>query len=321
MHFQNLSLADRINLLERSLRQTPTVELVEEGIRLFAKLEHNNPFGSLKDRPAFWLLKTAVERGLVTEKTTLVESSSGNFANAMASYCRLLGLKFVPVIDPNIVEANESYLRRMCETVVKVDERDDTGGFLKTRLNKVQELRNTLGDVYWPNQYGNPLVAESHYRFTGEEICRAFKQVDYVFVGVSTGGTIAGVSRRVKEQFPSAKVIAVDAEGSVIFGGPPKKRYIPGIGASVRAELVDLALIDEVVHVPEIETARACQELLYRHGLLLGGSSGSCYAAVKRYLPRMRALSPPTVIFTCADKGGAYLDTVYNARWCSRLEQ
>src|SRR5690242_19962083 len=108
MHFQNLSLADRINLLERSLRQTPTVELVEEGIRLFAKLEHNNPFGSLKDRPAFWLLKTAVERGLVTEKTTLVESSSGNFANAMASYCRLLGLKFVPVIDPNIVEANES---------------------------------------------------------------------------------------------------------------------------------------------------------------------------------------------------------------------
>jgi N-(2-amino-2-carboxyethyl)-L-glutamate synthase len=322
MHSQNVSLADRINQLQQSLRETPAVELVEEGVRLFAKLEATNPFGSLKDRPAFWLLKTAAERGWVTEKTTLVESSSGNFANAMASYCRLLGLKFVPVIDPNIAGANEAYLRRMCDTVVKVAERDDTGGFLKTRLNKVQELRNTLEDVYWPNQYGNPLVAEAHYRFTGEEICRAFKQVDYVFVGVSTGGTIAGVSRRVKEQFPSAKVVAVDAEGSVIFGGPAKKRYIPGIGASVRAELVDQALIDEVVSVPEIETARACRELLFKHGLLVGGSSGSCYAAVKRCLPRMRSLTaPPTVVFLCADKGVAYLDTVFDAQWCTRLEQ
>ena len=322
MQYQNVSLAERINLLQRSLRETPVVELVEEGIRLFAKLEHSNPFGSLKDRPALWLLKTAVEAGLVTEETTLVESSSGNFANAMASYCRLLGLKFVPVIDPNIAGANEAYLRRMCDTVVKVEERDDTGGFLKTRLNKVQELRNTLGDVYWPNQYGNPLVAEAHYRFTGEELCRAFKQVDYVFVGVSTGGTIAGVSRRVKEQFPSAKVIAVDAEGSVIFGGPPKKRYIPGIGASVRAELVDQAIIDGVVNVPEIATARACRELLFKHGLLVGGSSGSCYAAVKQYLPTIRsAMTPPTVVFLCADKGGAYLDTVYDAKWCARLEQ
>ncbi len=322
MHYQNVSLAERINQLQRSLRETPVVELVEEGIQLFAKLEHSNPFGSLKDRPAFWLLKTAVEAGVVTDKTTLVESSSGNFANAMASYCRLLGLKFIPVIDPNIAGANEAYLRRMCETVVKVEERDDTGGFLKTRLNKVQELRNTLGDVFWPNQYGNPQVAEAHYRFTGEEICRAFKQVDYVFVGVSTGGTIAGVSRRVKEQFPSAKVIAVDAEGSVIFGKPAKKRYIPGIGASVRAELVDQAIIDDVVNVPEIATVKACRELLFKHGLLVGGSSGSCYAAVKEYLPRIRsAMSPPTVVFLCADKGGAYLDTVFDAQWCSRLEQ
>ncbi|WP_257450664.1 2,3-diaminopropionate biosynthesis protein SbnA [Archangium lipolyticum] len=321
MPSQTPPLSERLNQLQKSLRETPVVELNEEGIRLFAKLEYNNPFGSLKDRPAFWMLKMAVERGEVTQDATLVESSSGNFANAMASYCRLLGLKFIPVIDPNIAGANEAYLRRMCETVAKVEERDETGGFLKTRLRKVQELLSSLPVSYWPNQYGNPLVAEAHYRFTGEEICRAFKQVDYVFVGVSTGGTIAGVSTRVKEQFPHAKVIAVDAEGSVIFGGAPKKRYIPGIGASVRAELVDRALIDDVVMVPEIETVRACRELLFRHGLLVGGSSGSCYAAVKRYLPAMRSMSPPNVVFLCADKGGAYLDTVFNDSWCSRLEQ
>lgn len=322
MPSQNHSLPERLNQLQRSLRDTPLTELNEEGIKLFAKLEYANPFGSLKDRPAFWLLKTAVERGEVTQDTTLVESSSGNFANAMASFCRLLGLKFIPVIDPNIAGANEAYLRRMCDTVVKVEERDETGGYLKTRLRKVQELISSLPVSYWPNQYGNPLVAEAHYRFMGEEICRSMKQVDYVFVGVSTGGTIAGVSRRVKEQFPNAKVIGVDAEGSVIFGGPPKKRYIPGIGASVRAELVDRAIIDDVVMVPEMETVRACRELLFRHGVLVGGSSGSCYAAVKRYLPQMRSVTaPPNVVFVCADKGSAYLDTVFNDQWCARLEQ
>ncbi|PTL80711.1 2,3-diaminopropionate biosynthesis protein SbnA [Vitiosangium sp. GDMCC 1.1324] len=322
MNPENLSLSERVALLQGSLRETPVVELAAEGIRLHAKLEHANPFGSLKDRPAFWILKSAVESGEVTERTTLIESSSGNFANAMASYCRLLGLEFIPVIDPNIAGSNEAFLQRMCKRVVKVQERDETGGFLKTRLRKVQELCKELEDTFWPNQYGNPKVAEAHYRYTGEEICRVFKQLDYVFVGVSTGGTIAGVSQRLKERFPSVKVIAVDAEGSVIFGGPPKKRHIPGIGASVRAELVDRALIDEVVNVPEVETVRACRELLYQHGLLVGGSSGSCYAAVKRYLPRMRSLSaPPQVLFLCADKGGPYLDTVFNDPWCARLEQ
>jgi len=316
------SLAEKVALLQYSLRETPVVALDEEGIRLHAKLEYTNPFGSLKDRPAFWMLKSAVLSGEVTERTTLIESSSGNFANALSSYCQLLGLKFIPVIDPNIAGANEAYLRRICETVVKVEERDETGGYLKTRLNRVQELRSSLGDTYWPNQYGNPRVAEAHYRYTGEEICRAFKQLDYVFVGVSTGGTIAGVSQRLKERFPSVKVIAVDAQGSVIFGGPPKKRYIPGIGASMRADLVNRAIIDEVVSVPEVETVRACRELLFRHGLLVGGSSGSCYAAVKSLLPRMRSLSsPPNVLFLCADKGGAYLDTVFNDQWCARLEQ
>ncbi len=315
------SLAVRVSTLGELIRGTPTVELSSEGIKLFAKLDGHNPFGSVKDRPAYWILRSGIERGEVTEDSTIIESSSGNFASALASYCQLLGLKFIPVIDPNITSTYEAFLRRNCARVVKVDRRDDTGGFLKTRLQAVKDLVAQTPGGFWTNQYSNLDAVEAHYRMTGGEICKSMSSLDYVFVGVSTAGTIAGVSRRVKEKWPSAKVIAVDAEGSVIFGGTPKKRYIPGIGASVVPELLRHASIDDVVTVPEIETVRACQELVQRYGLFVGGSSGSAYAAVKRYLPQMRSLTPPNVLFMCADSGAAYLETIYNPSWVSRLEQ
>jgi 2,3-diaminopropionate biosynthesis protein SbnA len=313
-------LRERIQAIQSSLRETPVVRLDFEPINLFAKLEFYNPIGSVKDRPAFWILKRAAERGDINEHTTLVESSSGNFANALASYCRLLGLKFIPVIDPNITGSYESLLRQLCDTVVKVEARDDTGGFLKTRLAKVRELLGLIPDSFWPNQYGNLDAMEAHYLLTGGEICNAFSQLDYIFLGVSTAGTIAGVSRRLKERFPSIQVIAVDTEGSVIFGGPPKKRHIPGIGSSISPELLKYALVDDIVMVSESDAVESCQELFDRYGLFVGGSSGSAYAAVKRYMPKMSVgQTLPNVLFLCADRGTAYLDTIFNPVWSSRL--
>jgi 2,3-diaminopropionate biosynthesis protein SbnA len=294
-----------------------------EGLHLFAKLEFHNPIGSLKDRPAFWILKSAIERSEINGGSTIIESSSGNFAVALASYCRMLGLSFIPVVDPNLSSTYESFLQRTCDRIVKVNTRDDTGGFLKTRLQKVKDLCQAIPGAYWTNQYGNLLAMEAHYHFTGGEICSSFDHLDFVFVGVSTAGTIAGVSRRLKERFPSIKVIAVDAQGSVSFGGKPCKRHIPGIGSSIHPEMLKHALIDDVVVVPEVESARACQELLLQHGLFVGGSSGSAYAAVKRYFSRMCVMrSKPRVLFLCADRGTAYLDTVFNNSWvASKLEQ
>src|SRR5215216_5819891 len=262
-------LVARLEQLRRTLRPTPHVPLAMEGMDLFAKLEYVNPVGSIKDRPAFWILKRAAERGDIGEETTLVESSSGNFASALAAYTRLVGLKFIPVIDPNISGTYESFLRRMCPIVVKVEERDDTGGFLKTRLQKVQELCATIPNAYWTNQYGNPDAMEAHYELTATEICAEFDSLDYVFIGVSTAGTIAGVSRRLKDQYPDIKVIAVDTEGSAIFGGAPRKRHIPGIGSSIVPQLLSHARIDDVVLISERETIDACRELLTTHGLFV----------------------------------------------------
>jgi len=315
-----MELRNRIRIIQNSLRETPVVKLDFEPINLFAKLEFYNPIGSVKDRPAFWILKRAEERGDINGHSTLIESSSGNFANAMAAYCRLLGLKFIPVIDPNINASYESTLRQLCDTVVKVEQRDDTGGFLKTRLAKVHELLGSIPHSFWPNQYGNPDAMEAHYRMTGGEICSAFSQLDYIFLGVSTAGTISGVSQRLKEKFPSVQVIAVDTVGSIIFGGPPKKRHIPGIGSSILPDLLKHALIDDVVMVPELDAVEACQELLDRYGLFVGGSSGSAYAAVKRYVPRMTVgRKVPNVLFLCADRGTAYLNTIFSPDWSTRL--
>lgn len=316
----NKELFTKITGLQRLLRETPIVRLKEERMQLFAKLEGYGPVGSLKDRPALWILRNAALRDEIDEATTLIESSSGNFASALAFFAHILRLKFVPVIDPNISASHEMFLRRLCSTVVKVSERDGGGGFLGTRLQMVKELRETTQNVFWTNQYGNVDAIDAHYRFTGQEICAQMSELDYVFIGVSTGATIAGVSRRIKEKFRNARVVAVDAEGSTIFGGAPKRRYISGLGATVRSKLLDHALIDDVVIVPEVETVEACRTLLGRHGLLVGGSSGSCYAAVKRLAPSMRSGGkPPAVLFLCADRGTAYADTIFNDAWTTKL--
>jgi len=312
-------LATRLELLRNTLRPTPHVQLAMTGMNLFAKLEYVNPVGSIKDRPAYWILKRAAERGEICEETTVIESSSGNFAAALAAFAHLFGLRFIPVIDPNISGTYESFLRRLCPTVVKVEDRDDTGGFLKTRLQKVKELCAAVPNAFWTNQYGNLDAMEAHYELTAAEICADFRSLDYVFLAVSTAGTIAGVSRRLKEHYPNVRVIAVDTEGSVIFGGAPRKRHIPGIGSSIVPPLLSQAEIDDVVLISERETVQACRELLTTHGLFVGGSSGTVFAAIKRYAARIAGSRRPTVLFLCADRGTPYLDTVFDPTWPTRL--
>jgi 2,3-diaminopropionate biosynthesis protein SbnA len=312
-------LLARVETLGAALRPTPVVRLAHPRLNLFAKLEYHSVVGSLKDRPAYYMLRDAIRRGVVRRTTTVLESSSGNTGAALAVFCRILGLTFVPVVDPNI----QKHYRRLLESagarVVRVDERDETGGYLKTRLAKVKELLETIGDAFWTEQYRNPSAMAAHYELTAGEIVAAFPKLDYVFVGVSTAGTIAGVSRRLKEHFPAVKVVAVDAEGSVIFGRTPRHRYIPGIGSSIVPDLLRHALIDDTVHVRELETIDGCHALLTEHQILAGGSSGSSYAAIRSY-PFPEA--GPTVLFLCPDRGTAYMDTVYDPAWVAwRREQ
>ncbi len=317
----NAKLVERLALAEKIITETPIVRLEDDRLELYTKLEYLNGIGSIKDRPAFWILKRAIERHDICPGTTVIESSSGNFACALATFCSILALDFIAVIDPNISPLYEAYLRVQCKRVVKVDERDDTGGFLKTRLRITRALLDQVPQSYWPNQYENRDGMAAHYRFTGTEICRALPRLDCVFLGVGSGGTLAGVSRRLKEHDASIRIVAVDPEGSMIFGKTPRPRHIPGIGSSISPALVREALIDDIAIVPERDAVAACHLLLQRHGLFVGGSSGAVYAAIQTYFRRNPpAMSRPRVLFLCMDRGTAYVQTVFNPDWvASRL--
>lgn len=314
------SLRERVEFLRSAMQPTPMRRIELARAEVFVKLESQGLVGSIKDRPALWVLKEAIRTGDVSPETTVIESSSGNYAIALAAYCRWLGLRFIPVIDPKTAPVNEAILRAMCQRVEMVREHDDTGGFLQTRLRRVRELCSEIPGAFWTNQYSNFDGALGHYHLTGGEICEQVTALDYVFVGVSSAGTITGLSMRLKERFPGVKIIAVDSVGSVIFGGPARERHIPGIGASTVPGLLSRATIDDVVMVPEREAVAGCRELMKKHGIFGGGSTGSVFAGVRRYLESARGAVRPKALFLCADRGTAYLNTIYDDQWTERLQ-
>lgn len=310
-----MSLITRLNQVERLIGNTPLIHLPHPSINLYTKLEYQNFMGSVKSRPAFFILKAAILNGDIDENTTVIESTSGNFGIAVASFCKKLGIKFIPVIDPNINPTYEKLLNFLSWKVEKVTERDSTGGYLLTRIAKVESLRKEIDNAFWTNQYSNKNNMMAHYLGLGTEISQNFDRLDYVFIGVSSCGTISGVSRKLKEEFPTIKVIAVDTVGSVIFGQKPQKRYIPGIGASMVPGLLKEAYIDEVIHIPEIKAVEGCHDLFAQHGIFAGGSTGSSYYAINQYFNTHRLDIVPNVLFLCPDNGVAYVDTIYSEKW------
>ena len=321
---------------------TPVVELRHGGggdrgeVQLFAKLEGYNPTGSIKDRPAAYIIRKLLLDGEIDRDVTIIESSSGNFGVALAAVCRTEGLRFICVVDPLILPNNRFLIEQYGAEVSEVTTRDDTGGYLKARIARVKELEQRIPRARWINQYANPGNASAHYYGTGMEIYHAFSDVglDYVLVPVSSGGTITGISQLLKSLFPRITVIAVDTVGSVIFGGPPNPRYIPGMGSSIKPELLRTAMIDHVVMVSERDIVSSCNELLRRHGLFVGGSSGAAYRGAQQYFqdpahlrsaqapsyPRWRngQRSRPRALLIFPDRGDRYQSTIYDQRWVER---
>jgi cysteine synthase A len=288
-------------------------------LKLQAKLEFYNPTGSVKDRAACYIIQKLLDTGDIDRDTTLIESSSGNFGIALAAYCKKRGQKFIAVVDPHITTLNEVLIRSFDARIIKVDQPDDFGGYLLTRVKTVKELCKQIDNSYWVNQYGNPYNAEAYYHTLGAEICGQMDNIDYVFMGVSSGGTITGVSRKIKERFPNAKVIAVDIYGSVIFGNPPKKRFIPGIGSSMRPDILNMAKIDDVVMMDEVSTIENCLALLKKHYIFAGGSSGSVFGAIKKYFANRKITKKLDIVAVFADRGERYANTVYDKEWAQQF--
>lgn len=305
------------NVLDK-VGKTPLIELKSrdlKNINLFAKLESFNPTGSVKDRAAAYLIEKLLKKGIINKKTTLIESSSGNFGLSLSAYSKKYGLKFYCVIDSKASPFSETLISKLGAIIVKVTKTDNNGNYLINRIKKVKELKKAISNSYWINQYENKYNAEAYYNTLGNELCNDINKIDYVFIAVSSGGTITGVSQKIKEFFPCVKIIAVDIEGSVIFGGPPQKRHIYGMGSSIVPKIIKKAKIDEIVIMDEISSIKMCHELLEHHSIFAGGSSGTVFAAVKKYFANKSFKEKPNVIMIFPDRGDRYMDTIYNQEW------
>ncbi|MEU6815475.1 2,3-diaminopropionate biosynthesis protein SbnA [Streptomyces sp. NPDC046860] len=306
-----------------AIGRTPLIELRRVHtypFRIWAKLERFNPGGSIKDRTALSMLAQRIRSGeLVPGRSVVVESSSGNLGVGLAQLCAYFGLRFVCVVDARTTEQNIAILRAFqaqVEVIGRAEAPD--GDFLSARLRRVSELVRSIPHAYWPNQYANPLNPAAH-RQTMHEIATALDgNVDYMFCATSTGGTLRGCAEYIREAGLSTTLVAVDAEGSAIFGPPLGERLLPGHGASAKPPLLDGNVIraHEVVRVSDMETVVACRRLTVGEGLLAGGSSGAVFAALEAMADRIPPGSLCVLVFP--DGGDRYLETIYSDAWVRR---
>lgn len=282
---------------------------------LFGKLEALNPGGSIKDRPAVSILQHALEAGEIGSDAVIVESSSGNMGIGLAQACRYYGLRFICVVDPKAAAANLRMMRAYGAEVERVTEPDpESGEFLQARLHRVGELLRTVEGAFWPNQYANHQNPRAHYEGTIDEVVSALGgRVDFLFVATSTCGTIRGCGEYVRDRGLSTRVVAVDAVGSLIFSDVKAPRRIPGLGAGLRPPLCDISLIDECVHVTDLDCVVGCRKLVAREAILAGGSSGGVLRAVEKLGDQIPDGARCVAILP--DRGERYMETIFCDEW------
>jgi len=281
------------------------------------KLEGANPTGSVKDRTGYALVQSLEGQGILRQGTVVVESTSGNLGVALALLCRARGYGFTAIIDPKTTAENIAKMRALGAQIDMVQQPDGNGGYLLSRLERVQTLCQQRRNYVWTNQYANPANPSAHYTGTGPEIYRQMNgKVDAVFASVSTGGTLAGMGRYFREVSPSTRIIAVDARGSVVFGTPPAPRKLTGIGSSRPSSFLAANLYDTFMLVGDEESFAFCRALLATTDIAVGGSSGAVLAACAQYLRAHPAVND--VVCVCADSGKNYTSSIFNDCW---LEQ
>jgi len=309
----------RAGVLE-AIGDTPLIELERylrpaSDARLWLKLESANPGGSAKDRPAAAMLREALADGRLGRGGTVVESSSGNMGIGLAQACRFYGLRFICVVDLRTSPEKIATMRAFGAEVEIVTEPDPLcGDLLSTRIARVARLCSEVPGAFWPDQYENPANPASHAAGTMREVLDVLGPgLDAVFVATSTAGTIAGCERCLAEAGSEAELIAVDAEGSALFGGASAPRSLPGLGAGIETGISRGVRPDAVLRIGAADSVIGCRRLVDREAILAGASTGAVMAAIERFAPRLGAGARIAAI--APDGGGSYLSTVYDDGW------
>ncbi len=302
-----------------AIGRTPLVRLdrlfPESGIEILAKLESANPGGSTKDRPALSMVRDAVASGRLRPGGTVVESSSGNLGVALARVCLEHAVRFVCVVDSRTNGTAVAAIRALGGRIEMVTDPDpETGDLLTARLRRVERLLSEIPGAVNLHQYGNPANPAAHEDGTMREIAEATgHRLDVLMAAVSTTGTLAGCSAYLRRTSMDTTTVAVDAEGSVLFGGTAAPRPLPGLGAGVVTDISRTVAPDRVVRVSGVDCVVGARLLAEREGILAGASTGGIVHALGTIASDLAPGSRVALIVH--DSGVPYLGTVYDDNW------
>ncbi|MDT8302785.1 MAG: cysteine synthase family protein [Sedimentisphaerales bacterium] len=295
-----------------AIGNTPLVELTSlnkkrPDVRVFGKLEGTNPGGSIKDRPAYWMIKKAEESGELTKGKIILEPTSGNTGIALAMIGAAKGYK-VKLCMPECVSTERQHiLQALSAEVVLTPAKEGTDGAIR----KAHELHDAEPDKYYmPNQFVNKNNILAHYETTGPEILsQTGGDLDVFVAGMGTTGTLMGVYKFLKEKKPEVKVIGVE---------PPVGHAIQGLKNMKEAivpEIYDPDMMDEKITVEDGEAFETTRLLAAEEGIFVGMSSG---AAVAGALKTAEKMTSGTIVVILPDRGDRYLSTTLFRSICAK---
>lgn len=282
-------------------------KLPEEGsARILGKLESANPAGSIKDRVGINMIDRAEKQGLVDDDTTIVEPTSGNTGIGLAMVCAARGYDLILVMPDSASQERRDLLKAYGVELELTSGDDGMDG----AIDRAREIVNSGTNYYTPLQFENPANPEIHRKTTAEEIWEdTGGEVDIFVAGVGTGGTITGVSEKLKEKNPDLVSVAVEPAGSpVLSGGEPGEHEIPGVGAGFIPEVLNQEIIDEIYQVESSEAKETTRSLAAEEGILAGPSSGAAATAALEIGKRPENRDK-TIVVIFPDTGERYLST------------
>lgn len=304
------------NNITELVGHTPLVQLgkysQQKGLNtpIIAKVEYFNPGGSVKDRVALAMIEDAERKGILHPGATIIEPTSGNTGVGLALAAAVKGYKLILTMPETMSVERRNLVKAYGAQVKLTDGKAGMPGAIKA----AEELRDATPGAFIPGQFENSANPQRHYDTTGVEIWDDTDgKVDVFIAGVGTGGTVSGIGKRLKENNPNVKVIAVEpATSPVLQGGQPGPHKIQGIGAGFVPQTFNRDIIDEIVSVDNDDAIRTGRELAQIEGLLVGISSGAAVYAASQIAQRPE-YQGKNIVVLLPDTGERYLSTVLYA--------
>ena len=293
-----------------TIGSTPLVRLneISRGLpaTILAKLEFNNPLGSVKDRIGLAMIEAAERDGLIGPDTLIIEPTSGNTGIALAFVCATKKYRILLTMPDTMSLERRKLLKHLGAELVLTPGSEG----MKGAIHRAGEILAESPNAYMPDQFSNQANPEIHRKTTAEEIWQDTNgSVDILVAGVGTGGTITGVSEVIKDRKPAFRTVAVEPSDSpVLSGGNPGPHKIQGIGAGFVPPVLNTAIIDEIVTVSNAEAFETARDMAKEEGILCGISSGAAVAAALRIAQR-NANRGKQIVVILPSTGERYLST------------